>query len=180
MESLRKNVEEHTNGVLKAHAITLKHKGKNLNIMSARLKDSGISADSEIVLTLNPAAQVPAAPTMVQAHEGFPGEPVTRPKKERKEGQIDKKRERFSKEEAENLIKGVGLYGLGQWAQIRLSYFEHSQRSGVDLKDKWRNLVTASQRPMGFKFRVEYLNDPAFLEKVAQTNITAMKRGIAA
>jgi len=38
------------------------------------------------------------------------------------------------------------------------------------LKDKWRNLVTASERPPGFKFRVEYLNDASFLARVAQVN----------
>ena len=86
----------------------------------------------------------------------------------------EKKRERFSKDEALDLIKGVELYGLGQWAQIKQSYFVSTTRSGVDLKDKWRNLMTAAKRPPGFKFRVDYLNEPELLSRVLQVNEEAM------
>ena len=163
----------HTDGVFKAPAIILKYKNKNLSDMNQLLKDAGIRDGAEIVLLLNHEAQVLAAPTMMH----FPGEPVKKAKKEKREGQTEKKRERFTKDEAENLIAGVKLYGLGQWAQIKASYFrEDNKRSGVDLKDKWRNLVLASQRPPGFKFRVDYLNESGFLEQVTRANIEAMAK----
>lgn len=177
VDSLRKMVEETTDGVLKAHAIILRHKSKEMDRTSALLSDYGIGDGSEVVLLLNhEAGPVPVPPTAV--NHGFPGEPVAKKakKKDKKEGQSDKKRERFTKAEAEDLIKGVELYGLGQWAQIKLAYFRSTQRTGVDLKDKWRNLVTASQRPPGFKFRVEYLNDPAFLGHVAKVNTDALSK----
>jgi len=178
---LRRMVDETTDGVLKSHAIILKHKNKTMDRSSAALSEYGVGEGAEVVLLLNhDAGQVPAAPTMVT---GFPGEPVTKKTKRdnKKDGGAEKKRERFTKEEAEDLIKGVELYGLGQWAQIKASYFndkgsQSSTRTGVDLKDKWRNLVTASQRPPGFKFRVDYLNDPEFLNRVTKVNNDAWNK----
>ena len=135
----------------------------------AQLGSFGVRDGTDIVLILNNDGQgVPAAPTMVNTQ--FPGEPVAKKSKKAKDKGGDKKRERFSQGEAEDLIKGVQLFGLGQWAHIKSSFFQDTSRSGVDLKDKWRNLVTASERPPGFKFRVEYLNDASFLARVAQVN----------
>ena len=143
----------------------------------AQLGSFGICDGSEIVLILNNDAHgVPAAPTMVNPQ--FPGEPVSKKPKKAKQDKdgVEKKRERFSKDEAEDLIKGVQLFGLGQWAHIKSSFFQDTSRSGVDLKDKWRNLVTASERPPGFKFRVEYLNDASFLARVTQVNAEAQAK----
>lgn len=175
---MRRMVDETTDGVLKSHAIILKHKNKTMDRSNATLSEYGVGEGAEVVLLLNhEAGQVPAAPTMVTE---FPGEPVAKKTKKdnKKDGGAEKKRERFTKEEAEDLIKGVELYGLGQWAQIKASYFNErgSTRTGVDLKDKWRNLVTASQRPPGFKFRVEYLNDPTFLSRVTKVNDDATNK----
>ena len=68
------------------------------------------------------------------------------------------------------MIKGVELYGLGQWAQIKQSYFVSTTRSGVDLKDKWRNL-DCGETPAGFQVpSVDYLNEPELLSRVLQVN----------
>ena len=168
---LKSMVDETTDGILKPHAMVMTHKSKSMDDSGALLTDYGISAGSEVVLILNHEGNaVPPAPTMVAE---FPGEPVTKKAKKEKTG-AEKKRERFSKDEALDLIKGVELYGLGQWAQIKQSYFVSTTRSGVDLKDKWRNLMTAAKRPPGFKFRVDYLNEPELLSRVLQVNEEAM------
>jgi hypothetical protein len=163
-------VDETTGGVLAKDNITLKHKSRTMEPTDAQLGSFGVRDGSDIVLILNNDGQgVPAAPTMVNTQ--FPGEPVAKKAKKAKDKDgTDKKRERFSQGEAEDLIKGVQLFGLGQWAHIKSSFFRDTSRSGVDLKDKWRNLVTASERPPGFKFRVEYLNDASFLARVKQVN----------
>jgi hypothetical protein len=170
---LKSMVDETTDGVLKPHAMIMTHKSKSMDDSDALLTDYGISDGSEVVLILNHEGNgVPPAPTMVAE---FPGEPVTKKAKKEKTG-AEKKRERFSKAEALDLIKGVELYGLGQWAQIKQSYFASTTRSGVDLKDKWRNLMTAAQRPPGFKFRVDYLNEPELLSRVLQVNEEALNK----
>ncbi|TVU28762.1 hypothetical protein EJB05_20295 [Eragrostis curvula] len=44
------------------------------------------------------------------------------------------------------LVDGVALYGAGKWSEIRKAAFSsYSYRTSVDLKDKWRNLIRASQ-----------------------------------
>ena len=169
VDALRGMVHETTGGVLTKDNITLKHKSRTMEPTDAQLGSFGVRDGSDIVLILNNDGQgVPAAPTMVNTQ--FPGEPVAKKSKKAKDKSGDKKRERFSQSEAEDLIKGVQLFGLGQWAHIKSSFFQDTSRSGVDLKDKWRNLVTASERPPGFKFRVDYLNDASFLARVAQVN----------
>jgi hypothetical protein len=178
--TLRGKVDDSTGSVFKDHAVIFKYKGKTLDDLSANLSEYGITHGSEVLLLINPetAAAVGLPPTMVPHQGEFPGEvPQQKAKKHRAASATggDKKRERFSKEEADDLIKGVELYGLGQWAQIRTSFFQQTTRTGVDLKDKWRNLVTAAARQSGFKFRVDYLNDPAFLERVRTVNDEANK-----
>jgi hypothetical protein len=69
-----------------------------------------------------------------------------------------KDRERFTEEEVKALIDGVAAYGLGKWSEILTQSFGQSERTGVDLKDKWRNLTLAASRPPGFTFRVSYMN----------------------
>ena len=83
---------------------------------------------------------------------------------------------RFSGEEAENLVEGVAMYGLGAWALILKHYFQDSGRSSVDLKDKWRNMCTAAARPPDFKFRVDYFT-PELLSKVRTVRAEAERRG---
>uniref|UniRef100_M0X439 Uncharacterized protein n=1 Tax=Hordeum vulgare subsp. vulgare TaxID=112509 RepID=M0X439_HORVV len=44
------------------------------------------------------------------------------------------------------LVDGVAQFGPGKWSEIRrLSFASYSYRTSVDLKDKWRNLIRASQ-----------------------------------
>nr|AEV91171.1 MYB-related protein [Triticum aestivum] len=44
------------------------------------------------------------------------------------------------------LVDGVAQFGPGKWSEIRrLSFASYSYRTSVDLKDKWRNLLRASQ-----------------------------------
>ncbi|KAL6911570.1 hypothetical protein ACP4OV_000375 [Aristida adscensionis] len=48
--------------------------------------------------------------------------------------------------EVMKLVDGVARYGAGKWSEIRkLSFASYSYRTSVDLKDKWRNLIRASQ-----------------------------------
>ncbi len=78
-----------------------------------------------------------------------------------------KDRERFTEEEVNALIDGVATYGLGKWSEILTQSFGQSERTGVDLKDKWRNLTLAASRPPGFTFRVSYMNKE-LLDRVRQ------------
>ncbi|KQK01645.1 uncharacterized protein LOC100846611 isoform X2 [Brachypodium distachyon] len=44
------------------------------------------------------------------------------------------------------LVDGVARFGVGKWSEIRrLAFASYSYRTSVDLKDKWRNLIRASQ-----------------------------------
>ncbi|XP_022152933.1 uncharacterized protein LOC111020545 [Momordica charantia] len=47
--------------------------------------------------------------------------------------------------EVMKLVEGVSEYGVGRWTEIkRLQFSSSSHRTSVDLKDKWRNLLKAS------------------------------------
>jgi hypothetical protein len=52
----------------------------------------------------------------------------------------------WSEEEEEALVLGVAAFGVGAWTQIKKNVWapgQHSaliNRTGVDLKDKWRSL----------------------------------------
>jgi hypothetical protein len=50
-----------------------------------------------------------------------------------------KPRNKWTKDEEDNLRIGVARYGHGSWAKI-LESFQFNARSAVDLKDKWRNM----------------------------------------
>lgn len=53
----------------------------------------------------------------------------------------------WKEDEVAALISGLKRYG-GQWAVIKKAYPEALRnRSGVDLKDKYRNLVKAKRIP---------------------------------
>ena len=61
---------------------------------------------------------------------------------------------RWTEEETHLLLEGVNLFGTGVWAKILKWGWEGDvTRNSVDLKDKWRNMVAASQKPPDFKFR---------------------------
>ncbi|KAL6635218.1 hypothetical protein ACP70R_027889 [Stipagrostis hirtigluma subsp. patula] len=48
--------------------------------------------------------------------------------------------------EVMKLVDGVARFGAGKWSEIRkLAFASYSYRTSVDLKDKWRNLIRASQ-----------------------------------
>ena len=83
--------------------------------------------------------------------------------------------ERFTKEEADALLTGVSLYGVGHWAVILKQHFNGTIRSSVDLKDKWRNMCVAASRPPGFKFRVAYFT-PEFMSRVRAVQAEAARR----
>jgi hypothetical protein len=54
----------------------------------------------------------------------------------------------WSQQEAEALVEGVAVCGGGKWADIKkLGYPAISNRSAVDLKDKWRNLLRIALLP---------------------------------
>jgi hypothetical protein len=56
-----------------------------------------------------------------------------------------RKRMRWTAEEEQNLNDGVRRHGAGAWSVI-LDSFHFNARTPSDLKDKWRNLVKASQK----------------------------------
>ena len=55
---------------------------------------------------------------------------------------------RFSPEEEDELIRLIGVHGIGQWEKIReigviRGFFE--DRTATNLKDKWRNIEKREQ-----------------------------------
>ena len=54
-----------------------------------------------------------------------------------------KKRRRWTADEENLLFKGVLKFGVGHWAQI-LQY-TRLKRTNVDIKDKWRNILSKGQ-----------------------------------
>ncbi|KAL6979360.1 hypothetical protein U1Q18_021025 [Sarracenia purpurea var. burkii] len=51
----------------------------------------------------------------------------------------------WSVSEVLKLVEGVSMYGVGRWTEIKKLLFHSSaNRTSVDLKDKWRNLLRAS------------------------------------
>ncbi|KAL6842415.1 hypothetical protein ACP4OV_027842 [Aristida adscensionis] len=53
-----------------------------------------------------------------------------------------KNNEHWTGEEVKSLVKGISKYGVGQWTKVHSKYFSSSVRTAVNLKDKWRNLLT--------------------------------------
>ena len=56
---------------------------------------------------------------------------------------------RWTEPEVAALLRGVNIFGAGSWARILQEYaniFEVAQRSQVDLKDKYRNILNARNR----------------------------------
>lgn len=67
--------------------------------------------------------------------------------KPKTEGCLKRKHHRaWTLSEVQKLVDGVARFGVGKWSEIkRLSFVSYSYRTSVDLKDKWRNLIRASQ-----------------------------------
>ena len=55
----------------------------------------------------------------------------------------------FSAAEEEELRRGVSLHGTGAWAAILRTGSFAAQRTNVDLKDKWRNMVRSAGEAAG-------------------------------
>ena len=51
-----------------------------------------------------------------------------------------RKRKRWTDQEVDFLLEGVRLFGVGNWKDIQ-NHFQFGDRSYVDLKDKYRNLL---------------------------------------
>lgn len=51
----------------------------------------------------------------------------------------------FNDEEVNNLREGVKQYGVGKWSLI-LKHYKFNDRTSVDLKDKWRNMMIKEKR----------------------------------
>uniref|UniRef100_A0ACD5XBW4 Uncharacterized protein n=1 Tax=Avena sativa TaxID=4498 RepID=A0ACD5XBW4_AVESA len=67
--------------------------------------------------------------------------------KPKTQGSLKRKHHRaWTLSEVQKLVDGVARFGVGKWSEIRrLSFSSYSYRTSVDLKDKWRNLIRASQ-----------------------------------
>lgn len=52
-----------------------------------------------------------------------------------------RKTKKWTRFEEENIIKGIGEFGEGNWKDILLAYEFQSGRTTVDIKDKWRNMA---------------------------------------
>ena len=97
------------------------------------------------------AAVAPAAATVAQQATASPppaeaptSEPCTRTSdhEPRARGQGGKP---FTTAEEAELRRGVGVHGNGAWAAILRTGSFAAQRTNVDLKDKWRNMVRAGE-----------------------------------
>ncbi|XP_058004203.1 uncharacterized protein LOC110661892 isoform X3 [Hevea brasiliensis] len=78
---------------------------------------------------------------------------VTRRKRARKRKQHHR---RWTPSEVMKLIEGVSKCGVGKWTHIKkLLFSSSSHRTSVNLKDKWRNLLKASNNEMQKKRKVE-------------------------
>ncbi|GJR11994.1 putative transcription factor MYB-related family protein [Tanacetum coccineum] len=65
-------------------------------------------------------------------------------------GNLRKHHKVWSVSEVKKLIDGVAQFGVGKWTHIKKLLFASSvHRTSVDLKDKWRNLLKASQALKG-------------------------------
>ena len=55
--------------------------------------------------------------------------------------QLSNKKQFWTPEECDLLKKAVAHFGPGKWSQMRMAY-DFNGRTNVNLKDKWRNMVT--------------------------------------
>lgn len=185
--ALKKKISDRTGGKLALNDMFLTM-GANVLKRTMSVRQAGIKDNVQLVLTLkedlqNVGADINDEEDMTEqdvaenlAKVGIavpilnktPEDKVSKAKKPYRnvDGKA-KDRERFSEEETNMLIEGVATHGLGKWSEILTQSFGQSERSGVDLKDKWRNLCLAASRPSGFGFRVQYMTED-LLEKVRE------------
>jgi len=82
----------------------------------------------------------------------------------------------WDEEEEDSLRDAVQKHGIGAWERMRHDpeFMVLKGRTGVQLKDKWRNLVASTTKPEGFKFRAQYVT-PALLAKTKEVMEAAEK-----
>ena len=56
-------------------------------------------------------------------------------------------RHRWTQLEVQNLLDGVGKFGVGNWSNIYINYYFLPCRDPVSLKDKWRNMIKNKEVP---------------------------------
>lgn len=56
-------------------------------------------------------------------------------------------RKRWTRDEESLIVKGVGEFGIGRWADIKVKFFPDSYRTPVDIKDKYRNMTKQPSNP---------------------------------
>ena len=169
---LKQIIAEKTGGRLPPNRQEITWKGVELGMHrpDTKLADLGVGEDSTLELKIKPKEQEEARRALVSVgRSGGEGTP-----KKLRRGERENKR--FTGVEAENLVEGVNLFGLGRWAEILHHSFAESGRTSIDLKDKWRNMCVAAGRPADFKFRADYLT-PELLSKVRTVRAEAERRG---
>lgn len=78
---------------------------------------------------------------------------IIRSKKQKGKG-WRKRHTLWSLPEVLKLVEGVSEYGVGKWTEIKKLLFpSYAHRTSVDLKDKWRNLLRASNKGLHGKKR---------------------------
>lgn len=97
-----------------------------------------------------PGVDMPQTPATIQpGTEKKPEEKTDQPKKKRKRSvnpahfrnKKKTKRNFWTQEEVDALLKGVEKIGPGKWTKIKGEYPEiFANRTSLDLKDKWRNI----------------------------------------
>lgn len=72
-----------------------------------------------------------------------------------------RQRQPWTNEDTKKLLKGVQIFGKGNWAIIHQQMQFDSTRSTTDLKDKWRNLIDPrknARTPKDLKKLAELIN----------------------
>ena len=66
--------------------------------------------------------------------------PAKKALEKRQQSGQKRKRRPWTEEEVQNLRAGVDHFGAGNWTDI-VNNYEFNDRTPVDAKDKWRNLI---------------------------------------
>uniref|UniRef100_A0A5B7C3H4 Uncharacterized protein n=1 Tax=Davidia involucrata TaxID=16924 RepID=A0A5B7C3H4_DAVIN len=107
-------------------------------------KKSHESDDCEDIRLLDSAVDSDVESFSAESHDEMLNDCITRTKMQK--GKSRRKHHMFwSLSEVMKLVEGVSKYGVGRWTEIKKLLFPSSaNRTSVDLKDKWRNLLRAS------------------------------------
>ena len=92
-------------------------------------------------------------------------------------------RRNWTDEETEDLLKGVGIYGIGKWKKIlhHDGFSFHPERTTVDLKDRSVSLLQLSYRlDRSFRYRTCRLNEERALERQASGRAKTKPAGVPA